>query len=138
MKNQITKLTKITCFTLIAAALIAAPAVSRAGDSTNAPAAQAPATKKPHPLPYRGKVAAVDANAMTFTIGTRTFDIASTTKITKDGKPAVFSDITVGEYVTGSYKKGGDGKLTASSVKIGAPKKKDAAAAPATPAESSK
>ena len=138
MKNNIAKITKITCLTLIAAALVAVPAISRAEDSTNAPAAQAPVHKKSHGLPYHGKVSAVDANAMTFTVGKMTIGISSTTKITKDGKPAVFSDITVGENVTGSYKKGDDGKLTASSVKVTTPKKTDAAAAPPTPAESAK
>lgn len=137
MKSNIIKITKITCLTIIAAALAAAPAISRAEDSTNAPAAQAP-VKKAHGQPYHGKVAAVDANAMTFTVGKTTIGIASTTKITKDGKPAVFSDITVGEYVTGSYKKGDDGKVTASSVKIGAPKKKNAAAPADAPAASPK
>lgn len=133
--KRITTLAKIACLTFVAAALIGAPAISRAEDSTNAPAAQAPTPKK-HGLPFHGKVASVDATAMTFTVGTMTIGISSTTKISKDGKPAVFADITVGENVVGSYKKDDAGKLTASSVKIGAAKKKaapatDGAAAPA-------
>ncbi len=120
-----TNIAKLTCFAFLAAALIAAPGISRAQDSTNAPAAQTPAPKK-HGLPFRGKVATVETNAMTFTVGTRTFGITSETKITKEGKPAVFADIAVGENVTGYYKTDDAGKLTATTVKVGAPKKKDA------------
>lgn len=133
MKN-ITKLTKITCYAFVAAALLAAPAITRAEDSTNAPAAQtpAPAPKKHGILPFHGKVAAVDANAMTFTVGTMTIAITSTTRIIKDGKPGVFSDINVGDMIVGAYKKDEAGKLTAFSVRIGAPmKKKSATPAPA-------
>ena len=83
--KRITTLTKIACFTLVAAALIGSPAISRAEDSTNAPAAQAPVAKK-HGLPFHGKVASVDANAMTFTVGTMTIGITSTTKISKAGQ----------------------------------------------------
>ena len=135
--KRIATLTKIACLTFVAAALIGAPAIVRAEDSTNAPAAQAPAPKK-HGLPFHGKVASVDATAMTFTVGTMTIGINSTTKISKDGKPAVFADITVGENVTGSYKKDDEGKMTATSVKIGAPKKKDAAAPADAPAAAAK
>ncbi|HEX9045828.1 MAG TPA: DUF5666 domain-containing protein, partial [Verrucomicrobiae bacterium] len=60
----------------------------------------------------------VDTNAMTFTVGTETFSVTSKTKITKDAAPATLSEITVGESVSGSYKKDAEGKLTANSVKI--------------------
>jgi len=123
MKNR---LARIACLTLIAAAMAATPAVTFAAD-TNTPAATAPAKKS---LPFHGKVASVDAAAMTFTVGTTTIAVASTTKITKDGKPAVFSDITVGEAVKGSYKKDGEGKYTAASVTV--EEKKKAGATDAT------
>jgi hypothetical protein len=120
MKNNIAK---IACFALVAASLVAVPAISRAADSTNAPAGETPKKRANNSLPYHGKVVAVDAAAMTFTIGETTLAITSTTKISKEGKPAVFSDITVGENVTGSYKKDADGKNNATSVKIGGAKK---------------
>jgi hypothetical protein len=120
-------LAKITCFVFIGAALAAAPAITRAAHAPKAPAAEAAAAPKKHSaLPFHGQVAAVDAAAMTFTVGKTTIAISSTTKITKDGQPAVFADITVGATVKGSYKQAADGKLNASSVKIGEPKKKDA------------
>jgi len=121
MKNKTTTLTKTTCLALLAAALIATPAATRAQDSTNAPAAQTH-PPKPHGMPFHGKVASVDATAMTFTLKTLTISVTSATKITKDGKPAVFADITAGETVSGSYKKDDAGKMTANKVTIGAPK----------------
>lgn len=128
MKN-VNKLTKIACFALVAAALTATPAICRADDATNAPAATTPAPKKAHGLPFHGKVASVDQSAMTFTVGNSTIAVGSTTKITKAGQPATFSDITVGEMVAGAYKKDDAGKLNAVSVKLVQPK---AAAAPTT------
>ena len=125
MKNNIIK---TSLFSLVAAALLAVPVVSRAADATNTPAATAPVPKKNGALPFHGKVASVDATAMTFTVGTLTIAVTSTTKISMDGQPATFADITTGATVGGSYKKDAAGKLTAGSVRIGEKKKKAAAA----------
>lgn len=119
-----TNIAKLTCLAFLAAAVMAAPGVSRAQDSTNAPAAQTPASKK-H-MQYQGKITAVETNAMTFTVGTKTYAITSETKIVKDGKPAIFADIAVGETVRGYSKADDAGKLTATTVRLGAPKKKAA------------
>ena len=131
MKNTTSKLTKMTVLAVLAAALIAAPAITRAADSTNAPAAQMPVSKSKG-QPFKGKVASVDTAAMTFTLKTMTIGISSATKISKDGKPAVFADLTVGATVSGYCKKDDAGKLTATKVTIGAPK--PAAAPASTPA----
>ena len=116
MKKQITKL---ALFSLIAAALVAVPAASRAEDkpaatpaTPAAPAAPAAPAKKHGALPFHGKIAAVDATASTITVGSLTLNITSETKITKDGKPATLTDFAVGDKVGGSYKKDGD-KLNA-------------------------
>lgn len=132
------KLKSIRCLTAIGMALLTAgslavPTQMQAGDITNTPSAQAAAPKK-HGAPYHGKVSAVDPAAMTFTVGTLTLGIASTTKITKDAKPAIFADIAVGENVSGAYKPDAAGKLLATSVKIGAPKKAKAAVPAPAPA----
>lgn len=113
----------IALYAIVAAALIAAPSALRAQDTgaTNSPAATAPAKK--HGVPFHGKAAAVDTAAMTVTVGTKTFNIASDTKITKDGKPATLSDITVGETISGSSKKDAAGKLNATVIHIGEKKK---------------
>ena len=114
----------IALYAIAAAAFIAAPISSRAQEagSTNSPAATAPASKK-HSQSYHGKVTAVDSAAMTVTVGSKTFNVTSDTKITKEGKPATLSDITAGESVRGSYKKVAGGKLDATTIHIGDKKK---------------
>jgi hypothetical protein len=120
MKKQIVKLT----LSLFATAIIAAPVISCAQDtSTNTPAAPAqtaPAKPKKHEgLVFHGAVSAVDTKAMTLTVGKRTFEVTSATKITKNGQPATLSDIAVGDQVGGAYKKTDDGKLTATTIHDG-------------------
>jgi hypothetical protein len=119
MKNN---LAKISLLTLLAAAIIAVPVATSAQDNNaGAKSETAPAkAKKKDSLVFRGAVKTVDATAMTFTVGERTFNVTSETKITKNGQPAVLSDVTAGETVAGAYKKGADGKLNATTVKIGA------------------
>jgi hypothetical protein len=122
------KLIKSSLFAAVAATLAFAPVAGRAADTTtNTPAATETAPKKHASLPFKGTVATVDASAMTITVGAMTIGVTSTTKITKDGTPAVFADIAVGATVSGSYKKDAAGKLTANSVKIKTPKKKETA-----------
>lgn len=111
-----------TLYAIVVAALIAAPAAIRAENApagkSNSAEAAAPAAKK-HTLPFHGKVAAVDAKAMTIKVGKMTLNITSETKINKNGKPAIFSDISVGEVVRGSYRKDGDGKMNVTLIQVG-------------------
>lgn len=83
-------------------------------DKKEAPAAkEKPANRA---IPFRGTLAAkTDAS---ITVGTRTFEITSETKIMKDGKPATLADGEVGKPVAGSYQEA-DGKLVAKSVRFG-------------------
>ncbi len=106
----------IALLTIAAAALIAVPSAVRAEDSTstNAPAFNLPATGKKHNQ-FHGKIVAVDTTAMTVTVGTKTFNVTSTTKITKDGKPATLADFAVGDVVAGNFKKDGE-KLNATTL----------------------
>jgi len=116
---------EILSFTLIGAALVAVPLSSPAQDTdTNAPAATPP--KHKHGMPFHGTLDMVDTNAMTLTVGSRTFEVTSETKITKNGQPAILADGVVGQPVSGYYKQGEDGKLTASTVHFGPHKKKKA------------
>jgi hypothetical protein len=82
-----------------------------------------PAAKKraaaPATTPFRGTVTALDTNAMTLTVGQRTFEITSETMITKEDKPAILSDGAVGEPVRGAYKKNAEGKLDATTIRYG-------------------
>jgi hypothetical protein len=116
---------KITALSLLAAAVVAAPAAMHAAETTNAPSAssqEAPAKPKKSEhatLPFNGKLSAIDTNAMTLKVGSRTFEITSETKITKDALPATLADGVVGEAVGGAYKKNADGKLSATSIHFG-------------------
>ena len=115
---------KITVLGLFAVAVVTAPAITRAQDATNAPAAaEAPVKHKKSEratLPFSGKLSALDTNAMTLTVGARTFEITSETKITKGGQPATLSAGAVGEPVGGAFKKTSDGKLIATTIHFGA------------------
>jgi hypothetical protein len=113
---------QIALFALVAAALIAAPAVLRAEDKPAKPEADQSAghtAKKKGGVPFHGKVASVDTAASTVTVGATTVNVTSETKITKDGKPATLADVTVGEKISGSYKKDEAGKANAASIYIG-------------------
>jgi hypothetical protein len=85
--------TKIALFGLIAAGLLALPALSCAQDATPA--------KSKHGAPFHGTVDGLDTNAMTLTVGSRTFQITSETRIMKDDKPAILADGVAGQPVTG-------------------------------------
>jgi len=68
-------------------------------------------------IPFHGKLDAKTDSSIT--IGKRTFEVSSETKLVKDGKPATLADATIGEDVGGSYLET-DGKLIAKSVRFGA------------------
>jgi hypothetical protein len=123
-----TNISKTTVLVLLTATLVALPALSRAGDAdANMPATseQAPPGKsKKHGVPFHGKLAAVDAQAMTLNVGTMVIHVAADTKITKAGQPATLADGVVGEPVSGAYLKAEDGQLNATMVRFG-PKTED-------------
>ena len=138
MKKTILKLAVIG---LLVTAIAAAPNRAFGDDKTNKmPATGSADAAKPKrdTAPFRGKVGSVDKAAMTFTVGERTFQVSSETKIMKGGKPATLEDAAVGDEVGGSYKKTADGKLVALSVRFGAkPEGEAKPAKPAKPAEKS-
>lgn len=109
------------------AAIIAVCAVSALGlahavaaDANPAPEKKAAVKSgKASHLPFTGKLKAVDQTAKTITVGTRTFQITSQTKIFKNEKPATLEDLKVDEDIRGAYKTGADDKLEAISVYAG-------------------
>jgi hypothetical protein len=129
---------KTAALSLLAVAVAAWPTTLRAQTSvsTNVPVVNAPpptpAVLEPAPVEttnapvkkhkkhdhsvFNGKLSAIDTNAMTLTVGERTFEITSKTKITMDGLPATLADGVVGEMAGGAYRKDADGKLTATSL----------------------
>jgi hypothetical protein len=83
-------------------------------DKKEAPAMKEKAANRA--IPFRGTLASkTDAS---ITVGTRTFEITSETKIVKDGKPATLADGEVGKPVAGSYQEA-DGKLVAKMIRFG-------------------
>ena len=92
--------------------------------SDKKPAAETDGTAKPAKKagagPFHGKLAAIDKLAKTITVGKRTFQITSETKIKKSGKPATLADGVVGEPVSGYVKPSSEGKLLATTVNFGA------------------
>ena len=120
MKNYITKFTALS---LLATAMVVVPVVAQAQDSNTNASSNQPATpkqKKHNAIPFRGKVEAVDTNAMTLKVGNRTFQVSSETKIFREGHAATLSEGVVGEPVRGTYKKSEGGRLDALSVYFGA------------------
>jgi hypothetical protein len=103
-------LIKITRLSLLAILLAVIPAVSHAQPTNTAITTNA-LTALPRPLPFRGNVAKVDTNAMTVTVGTLVLSVTPTTRFAKLNHAAGFSDIHVGDFVNGYYRKGPDGKL---------------------------
>ena len=140
-----TSIARLILVALSSALLAGAPLASQAQNANKAPAdksASSPGADVAKPEkpakagPFHGKLAAVDKVAKTITVGTRTFQITSETKIKKAGKPATLDDGVVGETVSGYVKPATGGKLMATTVNFGpkpAPQEseKPKAAAPA-------
>jgi hypothetical protein len=122
MKNHVSKIIHASLF---AAALLALPSLVRAQDAnTNAaPVTDQSTTAKPKPqatIPFHGKLKAVNTDAMTMTVGSRSFEITAGTKIYNNSAPATLADGKVGESVRGTYLKTENGKLEAVTVYFGA------------------
>lgn len=77
------------------------------------------AGKKPGAGPFHGKLLALDKAAKTITVGKRTFQITSETRIKKSGKPATLEEGVVGDPVSGYVKPAQEGKWIAVSVNFG-------------------
>ncbi len=69
--------------------------------------------------PFHGKLVAIDRAAKTITVGKRTFQITSDTKLKTGGKPTTLDAGVVGEVVSGYVKPSPDGKLVATTVNFG-------------------
>src|SRR5271154_4200277 len=98
---------KLTLVSILAALVLGVP-MGASAQSNSAPAtAPAAPEAKPKAIPFRGKIGAVDKVAMTLTLEGKTtnrvFQIPSTPKLMKAGKPAPLADAVVGEPATGQY-----------------------------------
>jgi hypothetical protein len=106
---------------------VAKPATPAEGAKPATPAIPPVAAKG---KPYGGTLSAVDKKAMTVTVkkkdSEKTFSVASTTKITKNGKPATLDDAVVGEEAGVYFKDADGGKAEAISLRLGAKPEKPA------------
>jgi hypothetical protein len=113
---------KLTILSIVAVLALGSSLPSFAAEKEKAAGATATAETGSKPIPYVGKVSAVDATAKTLTLKgkdkDRVLNITDSTKITKDGAPADLSAVTAGEEVRGQATKNGD-KWDATSVMIG-------------------
>jgi hypothetical protein len=121
MKNSIVR---VLLASLISLSVYAAPVAAFAQTTNKAPVEKKSVTpvdneKTPKPGPFHGKLVAIDKVGKTITVGKRTFQITSDTKLKKGGKPATLEAGVVGEMVSGYVKPSADGKLVASSVNFG-------------------
>src|SRR5687768_6136884 len=97
---------KISLFamTLALAFALGTPMSMQAAEETTE-AAKTEVSDASKPMPFHGKISAVDAAAKTFTIqgkeSSRVFTITDTTKLAKAGAPATWADLIAGEAVRG-------------------------------------
>ena len=125
------------------------PATTATPATSPQPATSPAAKPATRPIPFRGKVSAVDQSAKTFTVagkqGSRVFKVTENTTITKAGAAATMTDIVENEHVRGTCLKQDDGTFEAKTVMIGPPaagekkarkSKKGAAAEEGSPAAS--
>jgi hypothetical protein len=105
---------------IVLAALTCVTWPTQAQDAT-APATNAVARPRANNR-YSGIIESIDSANMVLTLKVKTNEtkvkLTSTTKIKKDGQPATFADVAVGQRVRGAGKKGEDLNWTATTVDI--------------------
>ena len=109
---------------MTAAMVFTGPSTQAAEGAKDKSAQDSKSERKQKQMPFRGKISAVDKTAKTVTLEgkekSRTFQITSASKITKDGKPAVIDDVIVGQTVGGLAKETAAGKWEVVTLNIGA------------------
>lgn len=92
---------------------------TRAADGPPPTAGAERGSAKSKPVPFHGKISALDPKARTITVGKRLFHTTAETKFIKAGKSAAFEDAQVGDEIGGQYRPTAEGKLEAASIRIG-------------------
>ena len=110
------------------------PAAERPSPQPKAVQEAPPAKKKQTSGPFHGKLAALDRQAATITVGKRTFQVVASTKITKAGKAATLNDGVLGETASGYFRMNEEGKLVLASLRFG-PKPEGEGASSKSPAK---
>ena len=117
-----TSIHRVIAAWVVCAAVLSTPIGLLAQTTNKAPAdknAINEATKPAKAGPFHGKLVAVDKVAKTITVGKRTFQITSESKLKKNGKAATLEDAVVGETASGYVKPSPEGKLVATTVNFG-------------------
>ena len=140
MLNFSMKLTLLTpaLAAILGLALASAPLPTHAQTTTNTASTAASSTVSTKSKKASGTLTVIDTAGNTISVenktdGTRTFAIASTIKITKDGKAATLADFAVGDKVYVAYTKDVSGMLTATRLSKKTPKPTPAAASTTSP-----
>lgn len=122
MNSTIHRLALLSAMTTLALALTTPASAQEKKDTPRSSVPAIAATAKPatQRIPFNGKIVAVDVTAKTIKVATRTFQVTSATRISKNGKPATLEEATVGEQAGGQYIKAADGKLELVSLRVGA------------------
>jgi frataxin-like iron-binding protein CyaY len=97
---------------------LASVPVTLQAQSTNAPASTTSSKTKSDYVQYSGTITAMDAKSMTISTskGSLTLMVDENTKYMVNKKKSAATDFAVGDKVTGSYMKMGDGTMMAHSV----------------------
>jgi hypothetical protein len=109
---------------LLTAAMVFTGLPTEAAEGAKDKSTQTPKSEgKQRRMPFSGKVSAVDKTTKSVTLDgrekSRTFQITSATKITKNGKPAVMDDVIAGQTVGGLAKETAPGKWEVVTLNIG-------------------
>jgi hypothetical protein len=116
---MLTKLVRFSVLFTLVAGLVCAPARLSAQSTNKSVDKKEAAAKKPSSGPFHGKLSAIDKSARTITVGKRTFQVTSDTKIKRADKPASLNDAIVGEEISGYIRPTDEGKLVATTVNLG-------------------
>ena len=108
---------------VLALALLTPTLSSRAADQPVEKAAEGKKDAKAKFRPFHGKIKEADKQAKSIVLEgekAQTFQITTETRISKEGKPATFDELTAGETVGGRAQEN-DGKWDAVTINIGKP-----------------
>jgi len=68
---------------------------------------------------FSGRVTQIDPAAKTLTVGTTTYQVLATTRITRDSKPSSLNEIRRGQQIAGQYKLSAENKMELLTVDVG-------------------
>lgn len=133
----------------LAAAFIAAAPTSMAADEkgpsapeTTVPKSELPSTERPRrrdTYPFRGIIASIDPNERILRLEgrqtRRLIRVLETTRLEREGKPAMFAEFKPGERVTGTLRRNASGVEEALLIRAAMPARPEGGEPPPPPAK---